>query len=115
LALAIAGIYGVVSYAVTQRTREIGIRMALGADPQQVLGQVLREGMLLAGIGVAIGLAGAMFATRLLQTLLAGVSPREPLAFVAVSVVLSLAALAANLIPARRAASVDPMQALRFE
>ena len=115
LLLAVAGIYGVVSYAVTQRTREIGIRMALGAEPRQVLKQVLREGMLLVGIGVAIGLGGALIATRLLETLLAGVSPRDPWAFTGVSLALGLAALAANLIPARRAASVDPMRALRFE
>jgi predicted permease len=115
LALAVAGIYGVVSYAVTQRTREIGIRMALGANPSQVLSGVLREGMTLAAIGVAIGIMGALAATRLLESLLAGVSPHDPLAFVSVSMGLALAALAANLIPARRAASVDPMHALRFE
>jgi predicted permease len=115
LALAVAGIYGVVSYAVTQRTREIGIRMALGANPGQVLGGVLREGMLLAGIGVALGIVGALVSTRLLETLLAGVSPHDPWAFVAVSIGLALAALAANFVPARRAASVDPMRALRFE
>ncbi len=99
LALAIAGIYGVVSYAVTQRTREIGIRMALGANPSQVLGGVLREGMLLAAIGVAIGIAGALAATRLLESLLAGVSPHDPWAFVAVSIGLGVATLAANFIP----------------
>jgi predicted permease len=115
LALAVAGIYGVVSYAVTQRTREIGIRMALGANPSQVLKGVLREGMLLAGIGVAIGITGALLSTRLLASLLAGVSPHDPWAFVAVSIGLALAALAANFIPARRAASVDPMRALHFE
>ena len=115
LALAVAGIYGVVSYAVTQRTREIGIRMALGANPWQVLGGVLREGMLLAAIGVAIGIGGALAATRLLESLLAGVSPHDPWAFVAVSIGLGVATLAANFIPARRAASVDPMRALRFE
>jgi putative ABC transport system permease protein len=115
LALAVAGIYGVVSYAVTQRTREIGIRMALGANPGQVLNGVLREGMLLAGIGVVIGIVGALIGTRLLESLLAGVSPHDPWAFVAVTIGLTLAALAANFIPARRAASVDPMRALRFE
>ena len=114
-ALAVAGIYGVVSYAVTQRTREIGIRMALGANPSQVLSSVLREGMTLAAIGVAIGIIGALAATRLLASLLAGVSPHDPWAFIAVSIGLGLAALAANFVPARRAASVDPMHALRFE
>ena len=115
LVMAIAGIYGVISYAVTQRTREIGIRMALGAEPGQVLGAILREGMTLAAIGLAIGLAGAFAATRLLQSLLAGVSPHDPWAFLAVSMVLIAAAFAANFIPARRAARIDPMHALRFE
>ncbi len=115
LVMAIAGIYGVISYAVTQRTREIGIRIALGAEPRQVLSAVLREGMTLAVVGVAIGLIGAFAATRLLQSLLAGVSPHDPWAFAAVSIALVLAALAANLIPARRAANVDPVHALRFE
>jgi putative ABC transport system permease protein len=115
LVMAVAGIYGVLSYTVTQRTREIGIRVALGAEPRQVLGQVLREGMAMAAVGVAIGFGGAFAATRLLQSLLAGVSPHDPWAFAAVSIVLGVAALAANLIPARRAARVDPMRALRFE
>jgi predicted permease len=113
--MAIAGIYGVISYAVTQRTREIGIRIALGAEPKQVLGQVLRQGMTLALIGVALGLGGALLATRLLQSALAGVSPHDPWAFAAVAIVLVLAALAANLVPALRAARVDPMHALRSE
>ena len=86
LALAVAGIYGVVSYAVTQRTREIGIRMALGANPSQVLSGVLREGMMLAAIGMAIGIIGALAATRLLESLLDGVSPHDPWAFIAVSI-----------------------------
>ena len=115
LALAVAGIYGVVSYAVTERTREIGIRMALGANPAQVLSAVLREGMLLAGMGIGIGIIGALAGARLLQSLLAGVSPHDPWALAVVSVGLTLAALAANFIPARRAASVDPMRALHFE
>ncbi len=115
LALAVAGIYGVVSYTVTQRTREIGIRMALGANPSQVLRGVIRDGMLLAGIGTALGIIGALAATRLLESLLAGVSPHDPWAFIAVSIGLGLATLAANFIPARRAAAVDPMRALHFE
>ena len=115
LLLAAAGIYGVVSYAVSQRTQEIGIRMALGAQPSQVLGEVLRSGMLLAGLGVAIGLAVAFWAVRLLQGLLFGVSPRDPIVFMAVAAVVAGVALLANLIPARRASAIDPMRALRFE
>ena len=115
LIMAIAGIYGVISYAVTQRTREIGIRIALGAEPRQVLAEVLRQGMTLATVGVLIGLIGAFAATRLLQSLLAGISPHDPWAFAAVSILLVVAALVANLIPARRASKVDPMVALRFE
>jgi predicted permease len=115
LAMAVAGIFGVVSYAVAQRTREIGIRMALGAEPRQVVGEVLREGMMLVGIGLALGLAGAWYATRLMGSLLAGVSPHEPRAYAAVILVLVAAALAANWLPASRAASVDPLKALRSE
>jgi len=81
----------------------------------KVLGQVLRRGMALAAVGVALGLAGAVAATRLIRSLLAGVSPHDPWIFVAVSILLTLAALGANLVPARRAANVDPVDALRFE
>jgi putative ABC transport system permease protein len=115
LLMAVAGIYGVVSYAVARRTREIGIRMALGAEPGQVVGQVLREGMLLVGIGLALGLAVAWYFTRLMGSLLAGLNPHEPRAYAAVILVLTSAALAANLLPARRAASVDPSKALRSD
>jgi putative ABC transport system permease protein len=115
LVLAAAGIYGVVSYAVSQRTHEIGIRMALGARPDQVLRQVLASGMALTSIGVVVGLAGALWAARLLQTLLFGVSSRDPVIYSAVILGVALVALLANLVPARRAAAVDPMRALRFE
>jgi putative ABC transport system permease protein len=115
LAMAAGGIYGVVSYTITQRTREIGIRMALGARPMDVIAQVLREGLVLITLGTAIGMICAWPATRLMQTLLAGVSPHDPLAYVAVTLLLSTAALLANLIPALRAASIDPVRALRFE
>jgi predicted permease len=113
--LAAAGIYGVISYAVSQRTQEIGIRMALGAQPAQVLRQTLAGGMLLVSIGVALGLAGSLGAVRLLQSLLFGVSSRDP--FIYGGVILGVAAvgLLANFVPARRAASVDPMRALHFE
>jgi predicted permease len=115
LILAAAGIYGVISYAVTQRTREIGIRMALGATPRKVLGGVLRSGMALVAIGAALGLTATLLAARLLETLLFGVSPRDPLIYAAVILGVACVGLLANFVPARRAAAVDPMLALRVE
>jgi predicted lysophospholipase L1 biosynthesis ABC-type transport system permease subunit len=115
LALAAAGIYGVISYAVSRRTHEIGIRMALGARPGQVLRSILASGMTLVTAGVAGGLAATLFATRLLETLLFGISPRDALIYVAVIAGVSGVCLLANFVPARRAAAVDPMQALRAE
>jgi predicted permease len=113
LALAVMGIYGVMSFAVAQRTREIGIRMALGADRRRVLGLILSEGVLLAGVGVVLGVAGALAATRALRSMLFEVTPTDPWTYGAMVAVLALAALGASLIPARRAAGVDPMIALR--
>jgi putative ABC transport system permease protein len=115
LVLAAIGIYGVTAYAVEQRTREIGVRMALGAAPARVLGMVLRQGILLTGAGIAIGLAGAYALTRLLSRMLFGVEARDPLAFGAVVAILAMVSLAAVLIPARRATRVDPVHALRME
>ncbi len=115
LLLAAAGVYGVVSYAVGQRTQEIGIRIALGAQPVQVLREVLASGMVLVALGVAIGLGVAFGIVRLLQSLLFGVSPRDPLIFVAVVAAVSTVGLLANFVPARRASSIDPMRALHFE
>ena len=115
LLLAAAGIYGVVSYAVSQRTQEIGIRMALGAQPGQVLREVLGSGMVLVSIGVVFGLAAAFWAVRLLQSLLFGVSSRDPIIYAAVVLGVAAVGLAANFVPARRAASIDPMRALHFE
>jgi ABC-type antimicrobial peptide transport system permease subunit len=113
--LAAIGIYGVLSYVVTQRTREIGIRMSLGATRARVLGEVLRQGMLLALAGFAAGIAGALAAGRLMESLLHEVKPRDPAIFAATTALLAVVALLACYIPARRAAHLDPVSALRFD
>jgi putative ABC transport system permease protein len=109
------GIYGLLAYSVAQRQREIGIRMALGAERSDVLSMVVVQGLKLAMIGVAIGIAGALALTRFLSSMLYGVKPTDPLTFIAVSLILIAVALVAWYIPARRAAKVDPMVALRYE
>ena len=115
LVLAAAGIYGVISYAVSQRTREIGVRMALGASPREVLATVLRSGMALVALGITIGLGLTIAAAGLLQDVLFGVSPRDPLVYAAILVAVGAVGLLANAVPARRAATVDPLRALRSE
>jgi len=115
LVLATAGIYGVMAYFVTQRTREIGVRIALGAQWRDVLKLILRSGMFLVTIGLTIGLAGALVLTRLMTTLLFEVSPTDPITFGAVALCVIFATLLACYIPARRAIKVDPLIALRYE
>lgn len=115
LLLGIVGIYGVIAYAVSQRTREIGVRMALGAQPATMLPVFLRQGLLLAVIGVGVGLAAAVGLTRLMSSLLFGVSAVDPLTYAAVSALLMAAAVLASYVPARRAMAIDPVEALRAE
>ena len=115
LLLAMIGLYGTIAYAVTRKTHEIGIRMAVGAKPSNILGMVLRQGIALTLIGVAFGVVATLGATRLISSMIFGVSPYDPLTFVAVAVILSIVALLACYIPARRAMKVAPMVALRYE
>jgi ABC-type antimicrobial peptide transport system permease subunit len=115
LLLAAAGIYGVISYTVEQRTHDIGIRMALGAETVDVLKLVVGEGMVLAAIGIRLGLFGSIALTRFISSLLYDVRPNDPATLIAVWLALSGVALLASYIPARRATKVDPMVALRYE
>jgi putative ABC transport system permease protein len=115
VALAAIGLYGVLSYAVVQRTREIGIRAALGASTGRLIALVVRQGMLMTGCGLAVGLCGIVIASRLLTKFLFGVGPSNPTTMTAVAGILAAVALMACYLPARRAASVDPSVALRSE
>jgi putative ABC transport system permease protein len=115
LLLTAAGIFGVLSYLVTQRTREIGLRMALGAQPTDVLRVIVGHGLRLVLLGLCIGVAGAFVVTRWMSSVLFGVKPTDPLTFTVVAFVLGTVALLASYIPARRAMRVDPIVALRYE
>jgi len=115
LLLGAIGLYSVISYSVSQRTREIGIRMGLGAQRRDVLEMVVAQGFKLTLIGLVIGVAGALGLTRFLSSLLYSVKPTDPLTFIGVSVLLAAVALLACYIPARHAMKVDPMVALRYE
>lgn len=115
LTLAAIGVAGVLAYLVSRRRREIGIRMALGASKANVLGLVIRRGVLYAAVGIVSGILAALFLTRLMEGLLFGVTPRDPATFIAVTLILLAIAVVASLIPAMRAARVDPLEALRSE
>jgi predicted permease len=115
LLLGVSGLYGVIAYAVSQRRREIGIRLALGAQAREIRGLFVRRGLVLVGVGVAIGLGGAAAFTRVMQSLLFGISPLDPVTFTAMPVVLAAAAVLASYLPARRAVAVDPVETLRAE
>ena len=113
LLLAAAGIYGVMAHLVAQRTSEIGIRMTLGARPSDVLGMILKEGVIQAVAGLTLGLAGAVLLMRTFSSLLYQIKPADPITLVAVSILLAMTALLACFVPARRATRVDPVTALR--
>ena len=115
LVLAATGLYGVISYLVAQRTREIGVRMALGAQAWNVIGLVMRQAAGLAGAGIAVGLAGALAFATVLESLLYGVSTRDPLTYAALAALLALVALLATWLPAWRASRLDPLLAIRTE
>ena len=115
LLLAAIGIYGLMAYSVQQRTQEIGIRMALGASAQDVRKMVMKQGIVLALAGVFIGVAVALALTRLMTSLLYGVTPRDPVTMVSVAFILIAVALAATYLPARRASQMDPVESLRYE
>jgi len=113
--LGICGIYGVIAYAVAQRRREIGIRMALGAQAHQIRALFLRRGLLMATVGLLLGLGAAAASTRLMESILFGVEPLDPITFATMPALLTAAAILATYLPARRAVLVDPVEAMRAE
>jgi ABC-type antimicrobial peptide transport system permease subunit len=115
LLLAVCGVYGVISYATSCRTKEIGLRMALGAAPNQIRGEVMGGGMRWVALGISLGLAGGLALARLLKSVMYGVETADPWTFVTAAVLLIAAAAAANWVPARRASRVQPLEALRYE
>jgi putative ABC transport system permease protein len=115
LIIATVGIYGVISYSVARRSKEFGLRIALGAQPMNILGLVLKQGVLLTVIGVVVGVGSALVLTRLMTSLLFAVKPTDAITYVGVSALLATVALFASYIPARRATQVDPIKALRYE
>ncbi len=115
VSLAAVGVYGVLSYTLSQRTHEIGVRMALGAQARQVRAIIMKQAVLVAGIGMLIGMAGAFWLSRFLESIVFGVSTRDPAVFIAVALVLSVVVVLAGYVPARRATQVDPLDSLRSD
>jgi putative ABC transport system permease protein len=115
LVLAIVGVYGVMSYSVSQRTQEIGLRIALGAQKSDILGMIGRQGAVIVASGLTVGLLTALAVGRLVSDFLVGVTPSDPITYVGVSILLATVAVVATYLPTRRATKVDPMVALRYE
>jgi putative ABC transport system permease protein len=115
LIIATVGIYGVISFSVARRSKEFGLRMALGAQHKDVIGLVMKQGVVLTGLGVVVGVCAALALTRLMASLLFGVQPTDTLTFIGVPLLLAVVALCASFIPAQRASRVSPMEALRHE